>query len=85
MDNNRNYEMRKKLLDIQNELLKGVGEEKEASPETGTPSYTMHSSTPANDRNTTQGDPLIELLKDIRTNQQTMIHLLNEINGRLGR
>lgn len=75
--------MRKKLLGIQNELLKGISEDKgvQVPEERDSPPSAVHAS--GSDK-AIPDDQLIELLKAIRTNQQTMIQLLSEINGRLG-
>lgn len=77
MAENNASEMRKKLLDIQNELLKGSNEMHEAQYKTPSPS------TPAHHTHELSQNDLISILKDLRSNQQKILSMLSEINNKI--
>jgi len=79
--NNNVYEMRKKLLDLQNELLKNAGSEPEpAFQSVPEPHYTASQRKEAENAN--QHDSA-SILKELVSTQKKILDILVEINGKL--
>lgn len=79
--NNSVYEMRKKLLDLQSELLKNAANESgSTSRNVPEPSYTVNIRKEAESAN--QYDNA-SLLKELVSTQKKILDILVEINGKL--
>lgn len=98
MSENNLYEMKQKLLQMQNELLRSSGEKNDPTPttnaQTSIPKSAQMSAvsnipaiteTKTNESNT--GSPLsneiISIFKELRQNQQKILGILTEINNKL--
>lgn len=79
-------DMRKKLLEIQNELLKGAGEKNSPNTETSLHDMgtsTQHTTAPVNKSAGFQSNDVVLMLKEVLSNQKKILDILGEINGKL--
>ncbi len=76
MADSNSYDIKQKLMEMQNMLLKDALKNPQAAPaEAPPPAKQEESSTPSDD--------VLSLLKDIRSTQQKILRLVEEINGKI--
>ena len=79
MADSNSYDIKQKLMEMQNMLLKDALKNPQAAPAEAPPPAKQEKQ----EEGSTPSDDVLSLLKDIQSTQQKILRLVEEINGKI--